>query len=240
MRRTKERTELTRPIVVVSPHLDDAALSCAHVLAAYPGCAVLTVLAGAPETYHDGYNSRWTNQDFAPDAIQIRRDEDERALATLGARPVWLDLLDADYTTFRGQQDYPVLVRRGIVESLRTLEPHTVFAPLGLIHRDHTLVSDACLDILPDASTDLILYMDLPYGLAYPRVATRRRRQIAKTARMTPVEVVPSTNLDKGALVQMYASQVAPLRETSSRAFDQMVTGEERYWRITSSLQRSS
>ena len=40
-------------IVVVSPHLDDAALGAAHLLISYPGSTVVTVHAGRPAAYPD-------------------------------------------------------------------------------------------------------------------------------------------------------------------------------------------
>src|SRR6516164_4596576 len=91
----------TGPVCFVSTHLDDVVLSCGHFLAAHPGCTVLTVLAGAPNEFHDGYNRRATGESYAPDAIAKRRAEDDSALALLSAHPVRLPLLDGDYFGLR-------------------------------------------------------------------------------------------------------------------------------------------
>jgi LmbE family N-acetylglucosaminyl deacetylase len=40
--------EVVEPIVVLSPHLDDAVLSCGVLLAANGGARVVTVFAGMP------------------------------------------------------------------------------------------------------------------------------------------------------------------------------------------------
>ncbi len=38
-------------LAVVSPHLDDAVLGCATLMAAHPGATVVTVFAGRPDEY---------------------------------------------------------------------------------------------------------------------------------------------------------------------------------------------
>src|SRR5436305_15085471 len=84
--------ELDR-VVVVSPHLDDAVLSCARFMAAHPGCTVVTVFAGTPPAYPEPMRL-WDEQSgFAPgdDVMDARRHEDCAALAVLDATPHHLD-----------------------------------------------------------------------------------------------------------------------------------------------------
>src|SRR5689334_24193470 len=45
------RAEELERIVVVSPHMDDAVLGLAQLLAAHPGATVVTVFAGPPDEY---------------------------------------------------------------------------------------------------------------------------------------------------------------------------------------------
>ena len=75
------RHSLTEPIAVVSTHLDDAVMFCAHLLHANPSATVIGVFAGASDEMHDGYNSRTTGMRFAPDALRVRRSEDPHAMA---------------------------------------------------------------------------------------------------------------------------------------------------------------
>src|ERR1700732_2299673 len=67
------------PLTVISPHLDDAVLSCAQVLLAHPGSTVVTVFAGRPP---DGRWSSWDKACFRPgqDPMRVRQKEDRDAL----------------------------------------------------------------------------------------------------------------------------------------------------------------
>ncbi|KAB0640285.1 PIG-L family deacetylase, partial [Burkholderia territorii] len=86
--------------LVVSPHLDDAVFSCGQLLAQSPGSVVVTVFAGIPA--HGTAAPPWDRRAgfrTADEAMRTRRDEDRRALGTLGAHAVWLDFLDDQYDT---------------------------------------------------------------------------------------------------------------------------------------------
>src|SRR4051812_4728612 len=82
----------TEPVMIVSPHLDDAVFGCGELLGARPGSVVVTVFAGAPPTYETV--TEWdalAGFRAGDDVMAARRAEDRDALAVLGARPVWLD-----------------------------------------------------------------------------------------------------------------------------------------------------
>ena len=77
---------------VISPHLDDAALSCSLLLLEHPGSVVVTVFAGGPP--HVDPLSGWdvACNVFRPgdDVIARRRAEDAEACELLKASPVHL------------------------------------------------------------------------------------------------------------------------------------------------------
>ncbi len=90
--------ELQR-IVVVSPHLDDAVLGCGRLLARHPGATVVTLFAGGPAEYSQA-PTRWDELagfKAGDDVLEMRREEDQRALGELGAAPVWLDFVEHQY-----------------------------------------------------------------------------------------------------------------------------------------------
>src|SRR3954452_17619426 len=90
--------ELDR-IVVVSPHFDDAVQGAGYLLAGHPGSTVVTVFAGRPPAYPDT-PSEWDALGgfrSGDDVVALRREEDEAALAVLGAEHVWLDFADHQY-----------------------------------------------------------------------------------------------------------------------------------------------
>src|SRR4051812_34380588 len=92
------RGELDR-LVIVSPHLDDAVLSCARLMAVHPGVNVVTVFAGNPPAYPEPQRLWDAQSGFAPgdDVMAARRAEDVAALAVLDATPTHLDFIEHSY-----------------------------------------------------------------------------------------------------------------------------------------------
>lgn len=129
-------------VLVVSPHLDDAVFGCGELLAAHPGGIVVTVFASAP--MHYGELTEWdaaAGFSLGQDIMAARREEDRRALAMIGALPLWLDDCDSQY-----QRPPPAqMVAAALERTLARHEPDTVVVPLGLFHSDHKLVHEAAL-----------------------------------------------------------------------------------------------
>lgn len=93
-------------IVVVSPHLDDAAFSLGSTVAratrAGARVELLTVFANDPGSPAPA--RKWDRRaGFATEgeASSCRRREDEKACAALGASPIWLPYADGDYLARR-------------------------------------------------------------------------------------------------------------------------------------------
>jgi len=245
------------PVCFVSPHLDDVVMSCGHYLTAHPGMTVLTVLAGAPaRRVHAGWNAKTTGQRYAPDALQARRAEDVQALNTVGARPVWLDGLDAEYLVIRrdatatnlaaraaralvarrlawmrarrpeGQQVTPALH-----DALAALRPNSVVAPLGLHHPDHAAVSNACLRLAAQAPWRCYLYEDVPYAHAFPGERRRRLRQLERRVMLRALAPVPAVDDRKQRAARCYDSQLEHLR-TGLPRLDEALAEPERYWTV--------
>src|SRR5688500_1095031 len=124
MSESATQPEIETEIVIVSPHLDDAVLSCWHLLESAADVGVVNVVSGSPPA---GAPAAWRDPTAgAPGPIERmreRREEDRRSLALAGRTAVALDLLDAQY-----REDEPV---SGLTERLRaTLPPAAlVYAP---------------------------------------------------------------------------------------------------------------
>jgi hypothetical protein len=85
-------------IVVLSPHLDDAVLSCWHVLTAPGEVRVMTVFAGVPtEMTAPAWWDRYTGATDSAERVRERIEEDRRALALAGRMAVNLSFLDEQY-----------------------------------------------------------------------------------------------------------------------------------------------
>ena len=170
---------MSADFLLVSPHLDDAVLSCGSWLVAHPGCIVLTVFAGTPA---DG--SRCTDWDArsgfdsAAAAVAGRRREDEQALVPLGARPRWLDFCDGQY----GESAAAATIGAALHEVLRELRPATLLLPLGLFHADHRRAHEAAAIALRELGderpAEVLAYEDVPYR-SFPGVLQRRLAELA-------------------------------------------------------------
>src|SRR5919109_1364707 len=110
--------------VVVSPHLDDAVLSCWHVLAGGDEVTVVNVFTGLPKPGTLGWWDRLTGAADSVERIRERCAEDAEALALVGVPHANLGLLDGQYRR-NGQ---PVAV----VEALADLRGGGRGAPAAL------------------------------------------------------------------------------------------------------------
>lgn len=152
--------------VVVSAHLDDAALSAALQLMR-PGARVVTVCTAEPAA--GTAPADWDRITGAADPAARVRDrlmEDSRALAILGVHdPDRLGFPDGQHLA--AASDRPT---RG--ELVGKLRPHLsgvaeVWVPAGIgCHADHLATRDAALAAAdPDALVHL--YADVPYSVRY-------------------------------------------------------------------------
>jgi LmbE family N-acetylglucosaminyl deacetylase len=196
-------------LVLISPHLDDAVFSCGEALAAHRGSVVLTVFAGTPT---DGaQRTEWDARcgfSSAAEAVAVRRAEDERALARLGARPRWLDFVDSQYGATCALREVACAIGAGI----DAFAGATVLVPLGLFHSDHRRVHEACRELLATRARGAVLaYEDALYR-ALPGLLQERLAELARDGwRATPALALapPGTHADaKREAVRCYASQL--------------------------------
>lgn len=172
--------------IVVSPHLDDAALSCGGLLAAWaargePALVVTLLTHGLPPDQLPPHLRRlhaaWGDPDTDPYAA--RRAEDAAALAALGADVQHCGGRGALYRQDRTGQfiykglgyfgpparaDLPLLAEfENTLRELRRAHPAaTIYAPLGIGgHVDHVLAHRAARRL----DGPVAFYEDMPYAL---------------------------------------------------------------------------
>jgi LmbE family N-acetylglucosaminyl deacetylase len=151
------RVDPAAPLVILSPHLDDAVWSCFSLLAREEDVVVATVFAGIP----DGEPGWWDVQCGITDSaahVRDRRSEDAAVLASLGHAAVHLELLDGQY------RDEPVAGEE-IVRALAERVPavRRVYSPGGIGHPDHALVRDAGA-LLRERGVPVTIYTDYCYS----------------------------------------------------------------------------
>ena len=175
--------------IYLSPHYDDAALSCGGTIhqQTQAGEPVLIVticaappLAGSPfSPFALEQHQKWGDPS---DAVALRRGEDQAAMQILGADYAWLDFVDCIY---RGQspngpwfynnddelfgeihpddQGLVGEVAKALKNQIAVEENSTIYAPLTVgYHVDHQLVHEATWELYPQGQ-QVIFYEDYPY-----------------------------------------------------------------------------
>jgi LmbE family N-acetylglucosaminyl deacetylase len=151
------------PVIVLSPHLDDAVLSAFTVLSdASADVVVVNVCDGIPPS---GPASDWVRLCGGhDDAAQMRRRhaEDRAALTEVGRSAMGLALLEADERSAEATCEAIVERIRDRVESAAG-----ILAPVGMgSHPDHLATRDAAFRLwTEEPALGLRLYADIPYAI---------------------------------------------------------------------------
>lgn len=168
-------------VIVISPHMDDAILSCGglvHQLLKQIECLTVTVCTADPV----GADPK--NPPHGIALPSLRRNEEVAALNALGCSLVQLDLLDAIYrkdldsgsllypsmgsiwSMPLGQDEPQKLALRSRLQTLAgqsSQRPTLFVAPLGIGHHvDHILCTQVVLSVARHES-QVLLYEDFPY-----------------------------------------------------------------------------
>lgn len=219
----------TARAIFLSPHYDDAVLSCGGTVAllADQGCEpiVVTVFAGeVPDEMLTNFakwkHSRW-GVNGVEENVTRRQEEDRHAVETLGARAHWLGYPDAIYRGDRYLSDpslfgTPQAVETGLItliaDEIRSMpewdDNDTVFVPLGIgAHVDHQ-ITFAVGRILADRGVRVLAYEDCPYAI-HTRAGVDRRLGELEGAIGPPLLVAIGTTLERRIeAIFAYRSQV--------------------------------
>jgi LmbE family N-acetylglucosaminyl deacetylase len=175
-------------VLVMSPHLDDAVLSCGALLAHLAArqlitvATVFTAAAPPPWSLPARRQLRALGGADAEDFFAQRRAEDRDVLAGIGATPVHLGFRDALFRRGRRGPAYPTFrfdAARGRVascdaglaaevsarvgEMARVHDAGVIFAPLGIgRHVDHLITRRAAHELA--GRIPVVYYSDFPYS----------------------------------------------------------------------------
>lgn len=232
-----EHPRLTRQRIYLSPHFDDAVLSCggqiARQVAGGDSVVVATVFGGEPA--RDSLSlfaaSIHARPGGSEDLIPLRRMEENQALAMLGADSRPGDYLDCIYR--RDTEDRRWLydheealfgpvdpAERGLAYELAqviaTLAPPDgschLYAPLAIgNHVDHQIVRRAAL-ILQQVGFEVLFYEDFPYAERDPAgLETALDRSGTETWQPVLIDLDESDIASKIEAVAAYRSQIGVL-----------------------------
>jgi LmbE family N-acetylglucosaminyl deacetylase len=231
----------TGPVLLLSPHLDDAVLNCWSVLTSGADLRVVNVFAGAPRP---GFVSEWDRACGAresADQVRARIAEDSAVLGALGHRPTNLPFLDIQYGLRRLSMR---ALDRAVAEAVPRASLAYAPAALGEGHVDHHLVRSYAR-ALARRGMPVRLYADVPYAVRSGWPAWVREARAAGTAEVggsalrpvrevTGVEVVtldPDAAAAKLRAMREYRSQFAALDE-GGRLSDPATHRHEVFWSV--------
>jgi GlcNAc-PI de-N-acetylase len=217
------------PLLLLAPHFDDAALSCAALLEREEPVDVVTVFAGGPEPPRRGW---WDEVCGFPDSaasLAARKAEEQAAIGPRH-RLSFLPLLDMQYVEGRRPTSDADVIRAHVAEWAAAGGGGHVAVPAGAgvarrlwrrgataPHPDHLFVRDAVLASRIAGLTPL-LYEELPYATGGAPAGI--------DARPFTVAVDP---VAKARRIALYRSQLAHLEGLHEPA---NVPAHERYWTL--------
>lgn len=222
-----------RPIYL-SPHLDDAALSCGGLIhqQARQGMRplVITCFAGVPDYGMLSPFATWQHQRWgeAPDPIGHRRKEDAMAMACLGAEYEHWEYLDCIYRSHPASGEFLYTTEEALFDTIDLSDHHLIaelaarlkkslpmegallYAPLAAgQHVDHQLVSQAALQTQNDGYR-VWWYEDYPY--AENRQNLAQALQLWISPPLPIVQMLAEEDIAaKVAAIRLYSSQLAIL-----------------------------
>lgn len=235
----------------MSPHFDDAALSCAALLARDEPIDVLTVFAGEPDPPQRRPWDALTGFADSSESLAARRAEEVAAFAGTPHRMRTLDLIEDQYleapprpasharTLREAVAGFATVAvpagagrRRGRLRAWIEARLRTFGGPLP--HPDHEYARDAALAALAGRPEVAVLaYDELPY--AFGGSGRRALEDAARAAGLRVGETVraPVDRAAKAARIAAYASQV-PHLATDRPPLDrpESLPPAETYWRL--------
>lgn len=236
------------PAVILSPHLDDAVLSCWHLLTQPDEVVVINVFAGVPaDLVSPAWWDEYTGANDSATRVRERIEEDRRALRVAGRSAVNLGFLDEQYRP----DEQPLAPVTEQIE--RLLDPGVqIYAPAAFAdHADHVLVRSAALQLQAEGF-EVFLYADLPHATVrgWPAWVSGKNgpaskdlagalwnRVLAPTAATEPIvhRLDAAAHASKLVAVGMYSTQLKGLEEFAGRPLhDPELLGREVVWATAS------
>jgi LmbE family N-acetylglucosaminyl deacetylase len=165
--RSRQGAVAPNQVVVISPHLDDAAFSIGAFIHRQvrlgSEVSIITALSCDPEpqSSEPGWWDAMCGFDSPARAARARREEDARAARILGATPIWLPYGDMTYG--RGAPDH--VIWADLAAAIGVAD--TVLLPgYPLSHPDHLWVTNLVLKHRHEFGGKIGFYAEQPYVVA--------------------------------------------------------------------------
>lgn len=224
-------------LVVIEPHMDDAALSAGGRLLHRRGRCRTTILSVVKWSNFTSYLLLKRNFLSVRDVTDLRQQESALAAKILGAEHRCLDWTDAPLRFWPADFWSPAIVERfsdvsqafvklfpnpkevsllagQLMKELTSLAPDELWIPMGLgDHVDHRTTRSACLLMLAQAreqfaSLPIVMYEDVPYAnIAGHGAQIRVALAECGTRLVRATEDITDVFEEKLRVVSLYASQ---------------------------------
>lgn len=226
---------------VVSPHLDDAVLSCARLLAANRGSCIATVFAGGPSAISPlpGWDKSGGYFRDGVDVMGVRRGEDISGAAMINASTIQLPYWERQYRSEKyayhglSENDLPASIADELQRKADQHQGSAWLIPLGLGHPDHRITAEAGLIFAKRCAEDVYVYEELPYATEGAAEIEARKEYIGNRGFLLEkdphLQFASDTSL-KAAAIRCHASQLRSLRRRTQKA----IRTPERVWRLVS------
>jgi len=240
--------QATASYVYISPHLDDAILSCGgqiwQQVRAGERVLVVTVFAGSPASgaplspFAHELHARW---EHPGDAAAIRREEDLAALAHLRAESIHWPYTDCIYRQISDgrfpyaneaalwgevhpAEEYLIMELAAQLAALPLTQGGTVYAPLGVGHHvDHQITRRAA----EASGHTLTYYEEFPYA----EVSQAVQAALGKRRGQAELVLLSEQALEaKIAAVACYRSQLGTFWANVAEIAAAIRAFAERYW----------
>jgi GlcNAc-PI de-N-acetylase len=239
-------------MLLVSPHPDDVALSCAALIAREEPIDVLTVFTRAPDPPQQGSWDRVTGFASSADSMPIRLREERTALASTPHRLALLGALEIQYLTDARPPGDAEMLAAAVVSWLESHPDGAVAVPAGAgltpgrvrtrmrrllgrqgpaRHPDHTFVRDVVLDaVASHEGARAVLYEELPYLWGKP--ADGEVSRVTRGGGTVPERVVVGVDrVAKAGRIATYETQFPALVDRGRRVHvADDLPENERYW----------
>jgi GlcNAc-PI de-N-acetylase len=240
------------PLLLVSPHPDDAALSCAALIARDEPIDILTVFTRTPDPPQQGPWDRDTGFASSADSMPMRLREERTAFASTPHRLALLGALEIQYVPDARPPRDAEMLAAALVSWLERHPDGVVAVPAGaglipgrirsrmhrllgrhgpVRHPDHTFVRDVALDALAShEGAQAVLYEELPYLWGMP--ADGEVRRVARERGTVSERVVVAVDrVSKAGRIATYETQVPALVDRGRRVdVADDLPDNERYW----------
>jgi LmbE family N-acetylglucosaminyl deacetylase len=233
--------------VFLSPHLDDAILSCGgrinQLVQSGASVVIVTVMAGdPPDPLPDSPLIRELHQRWAvgENPVAIRREEDAAAAQHLGATCIHLPIPDCVYRTAGGSVLYPEgdedlfgpvhSLDPAIEELQQQTLPHLqavthLYVPLGAgNHVDHQLVHRWALDqSQQNPAAALVFYAEYPYSRSPQALQDALARLEHYQLQRFDAYLLESDIIRKVEAIACYQSQISTFWESTDAMRQQII-----------------